>query len=171
MTKWILAVALTLSAFSSTAIAQSKSDLVGTWKLVSSKDTNEKGEVKDSYGRNPTGFLTYTADGRMIVLITTDGRKPLSVPDWVAAPAEERAEAFATSIAYAGTYTLSGDKVIHHVEAASMQNLVNTDLVRFMAKVGRDQLILRTAPLLKGGERVTQQLVWERMKPIQQVPN
>jgi hypothetical protein len=166
MTKRILAVALTLSAFSSSAIARSKGDLIGTWKLISSKDTNEKGEVKDSYGRNPTGFLTYTADGRMIVIITTDGRKPLSVPDWISAPAEERAEAFATSIAYAGRYTLSGDKVIHHVEAASLQNFVNTDFVRFITKVDRDRLVLRVPPLLKGGERVTQELVWERMKPI-----
>jgi len=128
--------------------------------------TNEKGEVKDSYGRNPTGFLTYTADGRMMVIITNDGRKPLSVPDWISAPAEERAEAFATSVAYAGRYTFSGDKVIHHVEAATLQNFVNTDFVRFITKVDRDRLVLRVPPLLKGGERVTKELVWERMKPI-----
>jgi hypothetical protein len=166
MTKWILAVALTLSAFSSIAIARSKGDLVGTWKLISSKDTNEKGEVKDSYSRHPTGFLTYTADGQMMVIITNDGRKPLSVPDWISSPAEERAEAFATSIAYAGRYTFSGDRVIHHVEAATLQNFVNTDFVRFITKVDRDRLVLRVPPLLKGGEQVTQELVWERMKPI-----
>jgi hypothetical protein len=45
------------------------------------------------------------------------------------------------------------------------QNLVNTDFVRFITKVDRDRLILRATPLLKGGERVTQELVWERMKP------
>ena len=165
MIKWILAAALIFSAFPSIAMARSKGALVGTWKLVSSKDTNEKGEVKDSYSRNPTGFLTYTADGRMMAIITNDGRKPLSVPDWISAPAEERAEAFATSIAYAGRYTFYGDKVIHHVEAASLQNFVNTDFVRFITKVDCDRLILRVPPLLKGGERVTQELVWERMKP------
>lgn len=165
MTKWILTAALIVSALQSTAIAQSKDTLVGTWKLISSKDMTEKGEVRDSYGRNPTGFLTYTADGRMMVIITNDGHKPLSVPDWISSPAEERAEAFATSLAYAGSYTFSGGKVIHHVEAASVQNFVNTDFVRFITKVDRDRLILRVPPLLKGGEPITQELVWERMKP------
>jgi Lipocalin-like domain len=165
MTKWILAAALIFSAFPSSAIAKSKGDLIGTWKLLSSKDKNEKGEVKDSYSQNPTGFLTYTADGRMMAIISNAGRKPLSVPDWISAPAEERAEAFATSVAYAGRYTFSGDRVIHHVEASSLQNFVGTDFVRFITKVDRDRLILRVPPLLKGGERVTQELVWERMKP------
>ena len=45
------------------------------------------------------------------------------------------------------------------------KNFVNTDFVRFIAKVDRNRLILRVPPLLKGGERVTQELVWERMKP------
>jgi len=90
MKKGILMAALIVSALALTAIAPSKDDLVGTWKLISSKDMTEKGEVKDSYGRNPAGFLTYTADGRMTVIITNDGRKPLSVPDWISSPAEER---------------------------------------------------------------------------------
>jgi hypothetical protein len=73
-----------------------------------------------------------------------DGRrKPLSVPDWIWSPAEERAEAFATSIAYAGSYTFSGDKVTDHFEAASVQDFVNTDFVRFITKLDRDRLILR----------------------------
>ena len=48
MTKWILSVALALLAFSSAAISQLKGDVIGTWKLVSSKDTTDKGVVKDS---------------------------------------------------------------------------------------------------------------------------
>jgi hypothetical protein len=54
----------------------------------------------------------------------------------------------------------SFDKVIQHVEAATLQNFVNTDFVRFITKVDRDRLVLRVPPLLKGGERVTQELVW-----------
>jgi lipocalin-like protein len=53
------------------AVAQSKTDLVGTWKLVSATDTTDKGQViHNVYGLNPTGFLTYTADGRMMAIIT-----------------------------------------------------------------------------------------------------
>ena len=75
-------------------VAQDSNNLVGTWKLVSASTSTAKGEKNDNpYGQNPVGFLTYTADGRMSVIITEDARKPLSVADRVAAPVEERADA------------------------------------------------------------------------------
>jgi hypothetical protein len=99
----------------------------------------------------------------MSVVITAEARKPLSINDFVSAPAEERAQAFATMIAYAGRYTFTGDKVIHHVEASWMPNRVGTDLVRSV-KLQADRLILRTPPTLVAGAQTTTELVWERMK-------
>ncbi len=166
MTNWILALAFFVMAFRSSGIAQSKESLVGTWKLVSATDTTDKGEVRDAYGQNPTGFITYTSDGRMMAIITNGGRKPLSIRDWTAAPVGERAEAFATVVAYAGSYTVTGDKVIHHVQASSMQNVVNTDLARTIVKLQDNRITLRTGAFLKGGAQIAkQELVWERMKP------
>ena len=154
---------LALAMGQESGLAQSKPDLVGTWKLVSATDTTDKGEViHNVYGLNPTGFLTYTADGRMMAIITDGGRKPLSVPDRVSAPASERAEAFATSVAYGGRYTLSGDKVIHHVEISALQNSVGTDLMRTIVKVEGKRVTLRAA-LSKGGLHVAEELVWERI--------
>jgi hypothetical protein len=82
------------------------------------------------------------------------------------APVAERAEAFATVAAYAGTYRHTGDKVVHHVEAASMPNDVGADLERVVVKLDRDQLVLRVAkPYLRGGIMVrSQELAWERVK-------
>jgi Lipocalin-like domain len=61
---------------------------VGTWKLLSVKATTDKGDVdKAVLGQNPLGLLTYTADGRMMAIISDDGRKPLSIADRVAASA------------------------------------------------------------------------------------
>jgi len=165
MTKWLLAAALILVAFPSSAMAQSKESLVGTWKLVSAKATTDKGEVKDAYGPKPTGFLTYTADGRVMAIVANDGRKPLSVADYIAAPVEERAEAFATFVAYAGSYTFTGDRVVHHIEVAWMQNRANSDTVR-LVKLEGDHLTLRTPPLVRGGVHIAHvELVWERLKP------
>ena len=146
------------------AMAQLKGALVGTWTLVSATETTEKSERSDAFGRDPIGFLTYTADGRMMGIISYARRKPLSVPDSVAAPAEERAEAFATFGAYAGTYTLETDRVIHHVDAAWLENWVGTDQIRILAKLQDDQLILRTNPYLSRGRTVTAELVWQRWK-------
>jgi hypothetical protein len=114
--------------FASIANAQCKDSVVGTWKLVSVKATTDKGDVdKAVLGQNPSGLLTYTADGRMTAIISDDGRRPLSIADRVAAPSEERAQAYSTFMAYAGRYTFTCDKVVTHVEVASRQNCVNTD--------------------------------------------
>lgn len=160
----IVAAVLCAVAFPSLGSAQSERSLVGTWKLVSVSSWTDKGDVNKAVnGPNPTGFLTYTSEGRMMVVIADDGRKPLSVADTLSASIEERAQAFSTFHAYAGGYTFTGDKVIHHVEVASSQNDGNMDQVRFV-KLQGDRLILRTPRILRGGVRQTFELVWERLR-------
>jgi hypothetical protein len=161
--KLFLVVMLVLGTFPGALLAQTRDALIGTWKLVSATDTTDKGITKDAFGKDPVGFLTYTPDGRMSATIAFGGRKPLSVPDYIAAPAEERAEAFSTFSAYAGSYTHTGNIVVHHVEVAALQNRVNTDLTRTIAKLDQNYLILRTPPYLKGGVMVNTELVWERL--------
>jgi len=159
----LLVAAFVLLALPTTILAQSKDPLVGTWKLVSATDTTDKGITKDAFGKDPVGFLTYTPDGRMSAAIAFGGRKPLSVSDYVAAPAEERAEAFSTFSAYAGSYKHTGNTVVHHVEVAALQNRVSTDLTRTIVKLDQNHLILRTPPYLKGESMVSTELVWERL--------
>ena len=144
--------------------AQTTNTLVGTWRLISATGKTERGQIiEEPYGHNPTGFLMYTADGRMMVIITNGGRKPFSISDRISAPANERAEAFATLVAYGGRYTITGDKVIHHLEISAVPNFLNTDNVRTIVKVEGKRLTLRTTPLFKGGQRTVEDLVWERM--------
>jgi hypothetical protein len=164
MKKWFLLTTIVLGALPATADVASKQDLIGTWRLVSGTDTTEKGEVTDAYGKDPIGYLTYTAEGRVMAIISFGERKPLSVNDYITAPAAERAAAYATFLAYAGTYSLDGNKVIHHVDVASIQNRVGTDLVREIVSFQNGRLILRTAPFFKAGRTVTTDIVWERLK-------
>lgn len=98
----------------------------------------------------------------MMAIISDDGRKPLSVADRVSAPAEERAQAYSTFMAYAGRYTFTCDKVVHHVEIASLQNWVNTDQTRFVTVRG-NRLFIRNTPQLREGVTVTLESVWERL--------
>jgi len=132
----------------SRAMPPTKDSLVGTWKLMSFTATNAKGEVTDWYGPNPIGFLTYAADARMSVVIADSERKALSTG--ANSSMEERAAAFSTVISYAGTYSFNDDKVIHHIEVASIQNAVNTDQVRYI-KLRSDRLTLRTPPIMLRG--------------------
>jgi hypothetical protein len=164
----LTALAMVLSGVgSSQPLTIQKEMLVGTWKLVSVSNVTDKGIVKEeAYGPNPIGFLTYTADGRMMGILTNGGRKPLS-KGWKVAPAEEKAEAFSTSLAYAGTFTVSGDRVTHHVEAATDPNRLHKDLVRVVAKLEGDRVTLRTAEPLAWDDGVRyayQELVWDRVR-------
>lgn len=140
--------------------------LVGTWKLVSASSIRASGERDDApYGLRPVGFLTYTGDGRVSALISHDGRKPLTLGAKPPALLEEQSEAFKTFLAYAGRYRLSGDKVIHLVEISSIQNWVNTELVRKMRFHG-NQLVLVTPPTMSGGKIQTFELVWQRLEAV-----
>ena len=50
--------------------------LIGTWKLVSALRAEiPSGEKTPFLGENPTGFLHYMPDGRMLAMITRAGRK------------------------------------------------------------------------------------------------
>jgi hypothetical protein len=150
--------------FSSTANAQCTGSVIGTWKLLSVTATTDKGGVdKAVLGQNPSGLLSYTEDGRMMEIISEDGRKPLSIADRVAATKEERAKAYSTIMAYAGRYTFTCDRVVTHVEIASLQNWVNTDQTRFLALQG-NRLTVRTTPISRAGVMVTLESVWERLK-------
>ncbi len=136
--------------------------LVGTWKLVSASTTTSAGERSETpYGPSPEGLLTYTAEGRVIAMISHGGRKSLST---LAKP-EEQAEAFKTFLAYAGRYRLSGDEVIHSVEISSIQNYVGRDLVRSVKFQG-DQMILVTPPTPVGGKNQTFELIWRRLSIV-----
>src|SRR5258708_9057360 len=83
--------------------------LLGTWKLVSvvSRDI-ASGATVDFFGPDPLGYITYSADHRMMVVIVRSGRqKPAGAS---ATPAE--AEALLKSLAsYSGTLSISGNHI------------------------------------------------------------
>ena len=147
-------------AFAIAVFGNESNKLVGTWSLVSASSATSKGDQDETpYGPSPVGFLTYTEDGRVSALISHSGRKSLSVGGGAL---EEQAEAFKTFLAYAGRYTLKGDKVTHHVEVSSIQNYVGRDLVRNVKFQG-DQVILVTPPTRVNGKIQTVELIWQRL--------
>ena len=144
---------------SSGRLRNTNETLIGTWRLISAASTTSAGERNETpYGQKPTGLLTYSDDGRVTAMISYGGRKPLSVR----AGAEEQAEAFKTFLSYAGRYTISGDKVTHHVEISSIQNYVGRDLVRTV-RFENDRIVLVTPPTPVNGRVQTIELIWERL--------
>jgi Lipocalin-like domain len=147
----------------SQSMTPSKDQIVGTWRLVAASATSGSIRNDAPYGPTPSGLITYTDDGRVMAIICHSGRKPLASGDRISASTEERAEAFATSFSYAGRYSISNDKIIHRVELASVQNWVDTDLIR-LARVDGDRITLTTPAISVGGEIRTTELIWERIR-------
>jgi hypothetical protein len=144
--------------------AQQASELAGTWTLVSASASTADGRVnRYPFGASPKGMLIYTNEGRMTAVISYGGRKPLSGADRIASPADERADAFATFFAYAGRYSFDGGRVVHHVEMSSVENWVDTDLIR-LVQIEGETMTLKTPPLSVGGRTQTSELVWRRME-------
>jgi hypothetical protein len=144
--------------------------LVGTWKLVSATAIHPDGTIDfEVYGADPRGYITYTADGHMMVIFSRSDRLPLSrdiqsplSQEMSAVPMEELAQAFTGFSAYAGTYTLNGNTVSHHLEIASIPNRVGITLVRTLA-INDNRIKLRTPETITNGVAAVFELIWERV--------
>ena len=162
MSKFV--VALLALLYAPASVAYDEDDLVGTWKLVSAfmKDV-ETGEVSDAYGGpRPTGFLSYGRDHRMMAMAAYDKRvKPARVDQTTP---EQRDQLFNTYFAYAGTYSVSGGSVQHHIEASWNETWTGTTVTRDI-KFENGKLILTTHPQLRSnGRTVVVTLTWAKMK-------
>ena len=143
--------------------------LIGTWKLISAIAIHADGMVTpDVYGANPTGYITYTSDGHMMVMFSRSDRSPLSQAiqsplssEMQSLPAKELAQAFTTFNAYAGTYTLNGNTVTHHIEIASIPNRVGKTLIRTFT-LSENRVTLRTPSVVSNGVEAVFELMWER---------
>ena len=160
MRKIMLAFALSMLPF---CAAHADEELPGTYKLISSTRTiQETGEVKDSYGKQPKGYIMYGKDGRMLVLITHEGRPTPSRTDMTD---KDRADQYRTLNAYGGTYTLHGDWIEHHIDIAANETRVGSTEIREVKRDG-NRLIYTTKPqpFSGDGKMSVITLVWEKMK-------
>jgi lipocalin-like protein len=106
-----------------------RSQLVGTWRMLTwRREFADTGERIDALGADPIGFVSYGADSRVhAIVVKRDRPSPARLP-----PSDsEKLELFDSMLAYAGTYTLYDDHVVHHVDASWNQALTGTDLIRF----------------------------------------
>jgi hypothetical protein len=144
--------------------------LVGIWKLLSAIAIYPDGSIDaEAYGANPTGYITYTAEGHMMVMFAKSDRPPFSrdvrsplSEEMSAVAIEELAHALTSFNAYAGTYTLDGNIVSHHLTLASIPNRVGATLVRTFT-ISENRLILRTPATQSDGVLTVFELTWEKL--------
>lgn len=147
----------------SSAVALEAHDIHGTWRLASATrkivDTNE---TLDAYGGpHPSGWLTYGKDGRMMVICAFEGRtKPIANDKMTD---EDRIHLHKTFFAYAGTYTLDGQRITHAIDTSWNEAWSGTSQVRDVEL--KDGKIILTTPPFKfnvDGKTSILTLVWER---------
>ena len=149
-----------LMIMSSSAVADDREKIVGTWTLVSvvyeDQATKERTPV---LGEKPRGRQIATADGRWLALVTAQDR-PVPRTD------ADRARALQTMIAYTGRYRVEDGKVVTKVEAAWNEAWVGGEQTRIIRFEG-DRLFIESPPMPHPNvnDKVVKVIViWDREK-------
>jgi hypothetical protein len=125
--------------------------LIGTWKLDSCQ-IDLGGLVVEPLGKNPVGYLTYTAEGYMCAAIMSE--------DATAGGGDE-VTAADSYISYCGSYEFFGDRVVHHVTVSLMRDMVGKVQERTVDLID-NRLILSTPPLTAGSPEQMARFTWIR---------
>lgn len=136
--------------------------LLGTWKLVAAvREDIRSGAKTDLLGPNPIGYINYAPDGRMMVLNVGGGRhRPAGAN---ATPAEAEA-LFRSMTSYAGTYTIDGNEITHHVDVSWNESWTGTHQKRFARfEGGRVHLSTPPSPDPLTGMMSVRTMTWEKV--------
>jgi hypothetical protein len=134
---------------------------IGSWALLSietqDKETNEKNNL---LGAHPYGYLSYGSDCRMYVILTKESRV---APAQLVATDQESIGLYRGLISYAGTYSIDGSNIIHHIQASWNQAWTGTTQVQ-QFNVDGSTLFLRTGPTKSPltGKQSSTVLIWTR---------
>ena len=147
------------STLTGSVFANDSSSVVGTWKLVSFVNEFQDGsESRGAYGDRPTGYIIFTADGRMMTVVEAEGRKPPEND-------EQRVAAFRTIIAYTGMFRLEDGKFMTKVDVSWNPAWVGTEQVRDYQLTG-DRLKVVSPWVMSPnlGKMTRATVTWERSK-------
>jgi hypothetical protein len=118
------------------SFADDRAKLLGIWRLdsfeVESKATGEKEPI---LGKNPTGYIIFTPEGRFMAILTGEGRK-------VPKTDQDRADLLKSMYAYTGMYRIEGDKWITKVDVSSNPEWIGTEQERFFRIDGKRLQVL-----------------------------
>jgi hypothetical protein len=160
---FLASIAVAVAAFSGSVEADENS-IAGTWSVKSfSTLTLETNEVSRPVGENPIGYIQYSPGGHMVVFLQVgDAKKLVTLPFKEAERAEIHKGIFG---AYAGIYSVDGNKVTHHIVASWRPDWIGDDQVRYFEISGK-KLTIKTAPLVSSltGKQVVSTLTFERVE-------
>lgn len=136
--------------------------LHGLWRLLSFLQQQADGSWAPALDEAAHGTIGYWPQGRMQVVMGSADRPRLR-GEWNQVPAPQKAQCLDRMVAYTGSYTVEGDRVLHHVDTCWIPNWEGRDLVRRMSFPAPHRLLLETVPDTTPRPRPAQQVLWERV--------
>src|SRR4051812_26035423 len=156
----LLTLALILQSIAAASAAED--ELYGTYALVRTTfklvDTGQEETIP-----NEKGFITYTREGRMFVVIVRGERaKPESLTKM---SDQQRADLFRSMTAYTGKFKFDGKVVEHDIDISWNEVWTGTKQIRYARREG-DRIILTTPkqPRPIDGKMSETTLIWEKVK-------
>lgn len=159
MSKTLLLQPLMVMPISVSAV---EDEFFGTYALVSSSmKILETGEVKTFTGER--GFINYSKDGRMIVLIVRGERPKAESVDKMTD--QQRVELFRSTVAYGGTFEFDGGTIKHHIDISWNEVWTGITQLRDVKKEdGKLIYTTRPAPNPLDGRMSITTLAWEKVR-------
>ena len=144
------------------ALAQSGSDVVGTWTLISSV-TEKDGTRTDQFGSGAKGMMILDGDGHFMLTIIGPDLPKFAANNRVAGTPEENKAVMSKSIAMIGTYSVnSAEKTLSlKVDSATFPNWNGTEQKRLLSSSNKDELKYVTPTASSGGVGT---VTWKRVK-------
>ena len=143
-----------------TVFAQSASDIVGTWTLVSSV-TEKDGTRTDQYGPGAKGMMTLDAKGHFMLTIIGPDLPKFASNNRAGGTPDENKAVVSKSIATIGTYRV--DPATHtltfKVDRATFPNWDGTEQKRLLSSSSKDELKYITPTASSGGVAT---VTWKR---------
>jgi hypothetical protein len=144
------------------AVAQSASDIAGTWTLVSSV-TEKDGMKTEQFGSGAKGMLVFDASGRFVLTIIGPDLPKFASNNRAGGTEEENKAVVSKSIAMIGTYILniSDKSLIFRVDSATFPNWNGTEQKRLISVLNDDELKYITPTASSGGVGT---VTWKRAR-------
>ena len=157
---------LGLTLIAGNALAQqtakiNKTQLVGSWTLVSNTGANQSPTAK-TFGPND-GVATFEANGRFSIQLVRSDLPKFSSNNRDTGTAEENKAVVQGSITYFGTYSVNeaDGALTLHIERSSFPNWNGSDQKRTIALLTAEELKYTNPTSSVGG---TAELGWKRVK-------
>src|SRR4051794_24658173 len=148
----VVMTALGLVLAAGHASAQLAKEIAGTWTLVSA----------EAFGSAPKGSFILDANGRFASILTRNTLPKYASNSRVKGTSDEYKATVEGSLAYFGTYSVSGSDLIMRVESSTYPNWIGTEQKRINVSITGDELKY-TQPAPSGGGPATP-VVWKRVK-------